>query len=114
VERPSSHIAVCPHPWRYALNFRREQEGLKDRGYVVGKILEIEHRWSTGDVQKMNSNAVKLAALKLDAILVASSPAFSCDAATNQSLVFVNVADPIGQGFVRSLARPVFDGRQVD
>ena len=83
------------------------REGLRDLGYVEGKNLVIEFRWS-GTVEQMHEAAAELARMKVDIIFATSSTeAESARRATNTiPIVFATHADPEGVGHVSSLARP--------
>ena len=78
---------------------------LQKLGWSEGRNLQIEHRWTTGDVQKA---ATELAALPLDAIFATATPSVAAlqQATHTTPIVFVMVADPVASGFVASLAKP--------
>jgi putative ABC transport system substrate-binding protein len=81
--------------------------GLRDLGYVEGKNLVIEFRWS-GTVEQMHEAAAELVRMKVD-IIVATSSTESEPARRATStipIVFAAHADPVGLGHVSSLARP--------
>jgi len=77
-------------------------------GWAEGSNLRTEVRWGAGDADKIRSFAKELIDLRPDAILGQSTPVVAVLARETQTIpiVFVNVADPIGSGFVVSLARP--------
>jgi putative ABC transport system substrate-binding protein len=81
--------------------------GLRDLGYVEGKNLIIEFRWS-GTVEQLHEAAAELARMKVDIIFATSStesePARR--ATSTIPIVFATHADPVGVGHVSSLARP--------
>jgi putative ABC transport system substrate-binding protein len=81
--------------------------GLRDLGYVEGKNLVIEFRWSR-TVEQMHDAAAELARLKVDVIFASSSTEVEpARRATNTiPIVFATHADPVGLGHVASLARP--------
>ncbi len=81
--------------------------GLRDLGYVEGKNLVIEFRWS-GTVEQMHEAAAELARMKVDVIFATSSTESEpARRATNTiPIVFATHADPVGVGHVSSLARP--------
>jgi len=83
-------------------------QGLKALDLADGSNLQIAYRWGAGDVEQMRSHAAELVALKSETILVGSTPALAAATLDARSvpIIFVNVADPISQGFVSSLARP--------
>jgi len=83
------------------------REGLRDLGYVDGKNLVIEFRWSS-TVEQMHEAAAELARMKVDIIFATfSTEAESARRATSTiPIVFATHADPVGVGHVSSLARP--------
>ncbi len=82
-------------------------EGLQQSGWTIGQNVQIDSRWATTN-DEIRRHAAELAALAPDAILTASSPALAAlqQATRTVPIVFVNVVDPVGSGFVESLARP--------
>jgi putative ABC transport system substrate-binding protein len=83
------------------------RRGLEDLGWLSGRI-EIEFRWYGGDVEKARALARELAELRPDLLVAAGTPSlFVLQQATRTTpILFINVADPLVQGFVESLARP--------
>ena len=83
-------------------------EGLQQSGWTIGQNVQIDSRWATTNAVEIRRHAAELAALAPDAILTASSPALAAlqQATRTVPIVFVNVIDPVGSGFVDSLARP--------
>ena len=81
--------------------------GLRDLGYVEGKNLVIEFRWSR-TVEQMREAAAELARMKVDVIVApTSTEAEAARRATSTiPIVFMGHADPVGVGHVSSLARP--------
>jgi putative ABC transport system substrate-binding protein len=77
-------------------------------GWAEGSNLRTEVRWGGGDADKIRSFAKELVDLRPGAIVGQSTPVVAALARETQTIpiVFVNVADPIGSGFVVSLARP--------
>ena len=84
------------------------RQGLQELGWIVGRTIEIEHRVGPDDNEFLRRSAAELVALAPDAIVVnGNSPLMPLLQATRQvPVVFVNVSDPVGAGFVASLARP--------
>jgi putative tryptophan/tyrosine transport system substrate-binding protein len=89
----------------YVTAFR---DALTRLGWAEGSNLRTEVRWAAGDPDKIRSFAKELVDLRLDAILGQSTAVVAALVRETQTIpiVFVNVADPIGSGFVASLARP--------
>jgi putative ABC transport system substrate-binding protein len=83
-------------------------EGLQQSGWTIGQNLQIDSRWATTNAVEIRRHAAELAALAPDAILTSSSPALAAlqQATRTVPIVFVNVIDPVGSGFVDSLTRP--------
>src|SRR6266851_1127690 len=81
---------------------------LQELGWTAGRNLHIDYRWAAGDMSRMRSAAIELVRARADVILVGGSPSLTAaqEATRTIPIVFFNVADPVGQGFVTSLARP--------
>jgi len=81
--------------------------GLRDLGYVEGKNLVIEFRWS-GTVAQMQEAAAELARMNVDIIFASSSTEVEPARGATKTIpiVFAVHADPVGIGHVSSLARP--------
>ena len=77
-------------------------------GWAEGGNLEIELRWSAGDAERIRILAKELIDLRPDVIVGQSTPVVAALVRETKTIpiVFANVADPIGSGFVVSLARP--------
>jgi putative tryptophan/tyrosine transport system substrate-binding protein len=84
------------------------REGLRDRGYVEGRNLVIEYRWAEGDYKRLPKCVAELAALGVEIIVTAGTPAAQAvqRIAPLMPLVMVAVGDPVGTGLVASLAHP--------
>jgi putative ABC transport system substrate-binding protein len=94
-----------------AMSSRTEafQHGLRDLGYVEGKNIVVEYRYGDGKIDRVPALAAELARLNVDMIVVAGGNALL--RATKQAIdsipiVMANVQDPVGSGFIASLARP--------
>src|SRR4051812_46619212 len=85
--------------------FRAELSRL---GWVNGRNASIDIRWGAGIASQMRESAQELIALRPDALLASGSLSVEAmqQSTTTLPVVFVTVADPIGAGFVASLARP--------
>jgi len=83
---------------------------LQQLGWTVGRNVQIDYRWATGDAKDFREYAAELVALAPDIILAVSTLGVAAllQATANRSvsIVFLQVADPVGSGFVESLARP--------
>ena len=83
-------------------------EALQQLGWVAGRNLKIEIRQIGSDVDRLRSHAADLVALAPDVIFtIGSVGVASLQQATRTiPIVFVNAPDPVGAGFVQSMARP--------
>jgi putative tryptophan/tyrosine transport system substrate-binding protein len=83
-------------------------QALAQLGWTEGRDARIDIRWSTGDADRIRRYAAELVALAPDVILAATSLSVAAlqQATRVLSIVFVQVADPVGAGFVAGLARP--------
>ncbi len=82
-------------------------QGLQELGWTAGRNIRIDYRWAKYDDQRRRY-AAELVALTPDVIMASTSAsvAFLQQASRTVPIVFAAVTDPIGQGFVASLARP--------
>jgi ABC-type uncharacterized transport system substrate-binding protein len=82
-------------------------QGLHERGWTDGNTMRVT-RWATGTTEQLASHAAELVGMAPDIIVAASTPALAAATRETRSIpiVFVNVADPIGQGFLPNFARP--------
>jgi putative ABC transport system substrate-binding protein len=83
-------------------------QGLQQLGWTASRNVRIDYRWGAGDADRIRQQAVELAALAPDAILTVgtSTAAPMLRATRTVPIVFVAVVDPVGAGYVDSLARP--------
>ena len=84
------------------------REGLQKAGWTEGHNIRIDTRWAAGDTEAIQRLAKELVALQPDLILSPTTPTTAALLQQTRTipLIFVNVADPIGSGFVASLSRP--------
>ena len=83
-------------------------QGLQQLGWTDGPNVRIEYRWGAGDPERIRKYAAELVALAPDVILSVAAATIGPLLQTTRTvpIVFVNVSDPVGAGFVDSLARP--------
>jgi putative ABC transport system substrate-binding protein len=84
-------------------------QGLQQLGWTAGRNLQIETRWATTDTDSLRRHATELAALAPDVIVAGSGTATIApllQATRTVPIVFTVAVDPVGAGFVASLARP--------
>jgi putative tryptophan/tyrosine transport system substrate-binding protein len=82
--------------------------GLQDWGYIEGQNLTIEYRYADYQNDRLPTLAAELVQLPVDTIVTHGTPATQAvhQTATTIPIVFMAVSDPVGQGFVTSLAQP--------
>ena len=97
--------ATDPDAQRRVTEFVRRLEEL---GWTEGGNLRIDYRWDDGDADRRRSYAAELARLGLDAIATVGTPGLMAAARETHTIpiVFMSVSDPVGLGFVASLAHP--------
>ena len=83
-------------------------QGLQQLGWADGRNVRIDTRWGAGDADRVRRYAAELVALAPDVILATGSSTVGplLQATRTVPIVFANVTDPVGAGFVDSLARP--------
>jgi ABC-type uncharacterized transport system substrate-binding protein len=83
-------------------------QGLQQFGWTVGSNVRIDIRWGGGDANRMRKEAEELVALAPDVIVASGTTSLRplLQATRSLPVVFANVADPVGAGFVASLAKP--------
>jgi putative ABC transport system substrate-binding protein len=84
------------------------RQGLRELGYVEGKNIVIEWRHHEGKLDRLPALAAELVRLKVDIIITVGPPAARAakEATSTIPIVMMQVGDPVGSGFVASLARP--------
>lgn len=81
---------------------------LQQLDWVAGRNIRFEPRWPVASPDRIRRDATELAALTPDVILAGGTSTLGplLQATRNVPIVFAGVADPVGAGFVESLARP--------
>ena len=84
------------------------REGLRELGYVEGKNIVIEWRQAEGKLDRLPALAAELVRLKVEVIVTGGPTATRPvkDATTTIPIVMTQDSDPVGNGFIASLARP--------
>jgi putative tryptophan/tyrosine transport system substrate-binding protein len=84
------------------------RQGLAELGWKEGRNIKIDNRWAAGDPNRSRAYAAELVALNPDVIFAAPSSALAAVQRETRTIpvVFAQIADPVGAGFVASLAHP--------
>jgi ABC-type uncharacterized transport system substrate-binding protein len=97
-----SSTAAAWSPWVAAFVQR-----LRELGWIEGRSIVIEYRWAEGRNERGAEIATEFAQLKVDVIVTTGSSALAVkEAISTVPVVFALLADPIGSGYIASLARP--------
>ena len=100
-------LAMAPSDPEAQLRVKAFEAGLRELGWTEGRNLRLEYRWAAGDAALLRKQATELVGLAPDLILATSTPVLAALRQENPlPIVFVQVTDPIGGGFVPNLARP--------
>jgi putative tryptophan/tyrosine transport system substrate-binding protein len=94
-----------PEAQAWAAAFR---EGLQKLGWAEGRNIRIDTRWASSDMEAMQRYAKELVALQPDLILSTNTPTTASLLQQTRTIpiIFANVSDPVGSGFVANLPRP--------
>jgi putative tryptophan/tyrosine transport system substrate-binding protein len=94
----------------YSMSARVEalRQGLRDLGYIEGQNILIEYRFAEGNFDQVSHNAAELVRLRVDAMVTAGATDTRAakKATSTIPIVMAFDSDPVGSGFVASLARP--------
>jgi len=83
------------------------RDGLRALGYEEGRTIAIEYRWAEGRFDRLPELAAELVALKVNVIVTAAPPSVrAAQRATSTIPIVITAHDPVGLGFVQSLAHP--------
>src|SRR5499427_1037284 len=83
-------------------------QGLRELGYLQGQNIVVERRFAEAKVERLSDIAAELVRLKVDVIVTSTDPGIAAVRQQTQTIpiVMANSTDPVGTGFVASLARP--------
>src|SRR5262245_31113276 len=83
-------------------------QGLQTLGWTEGRNVQIDIHWGVADAASSRRYAAEMVALAPDVVLTGGSAATAAvqEVTSTLPIVFVNVSDPVGAGYVASLARP--------
>jgi putative ABC transport system substrate-binding protein len=84
------------------------REGLQEAGWIEGHNIRTDYRWAVNNPERSRAAVKELLALSPDVIMPGTTQMMDAVRHANSSVpaIFVNVSDPVGTGFVESLARP--------
>jgi putative ABC transport system substrate-binding protein len=84
------------------------RQALQVLGWIMGRNIQIDYSFADGDVERMRVYAKEAVASGPDLILAVTNPALRAirNATRDQPIMFLQVSDPVGEGFVESLAHP--------
>jgi putative ABC transport system substrate-binding protein len=84
------------------------RQRLAELGWTDGRNVRLDYRFVGSDIERLRVNAAELVALAPDVMFAHSNPGLAALRQENRTIptVFVQVADPVGSGFIQSLARP--------
>jgi len=90
------------------LFFAAFRQSLGKLGWIDGRNIRIDYRWGAADINRVRTLASELVGLRPDVLVAGGTPVVAAlrQATREIPIVFTGVADPIGAGFVASLARP--------
>jgi putative tryptophan/tyrosine transport system substrate-binding protein len=101
-----SILAESDVDWRASI--KAFERGLKELGWTEGRNIQINYRGAAGNVERLSTFAKELAGMAPEVLLATNTPALAVLQRMTDSvpIVFVQVSDPVGDGFVATLARP--------
>ena len=104
----TAYLALSSAPTTDQRRLDALREGLRKLGYVEGKSILVESRYAAGNLDRLNELATELVRLKVDVIVSGGpAPTRAAKGATSTiPIVMTQDPDPVGNGFVASLARP--------
>ena len=96
-------LSASRQPWDEALH-----QGLRELGYIEGQNIIIEYRYAGGKFERLPDLAAELVRLNVDAIVAGETEAIRAAKQSTSTIpiIMAVTADPVGSGFVASLARP--------
>jgi putative ABC transport system substrate-binding protein len=108
IRRVGVLMAVPENDSEYQTFVAAFREGLQKLGWAEGRNIRIETRWAGPDVEAIQRFAKELIALQPDLIVSQSTPTTAVlkQQTSTVPIIFVNVVDPVGSGFVASFPRP--------
>ena len=107
VPRSVSEVQTTPASGRLPAPYQINEK-LQQLGWTEGRNVQIQYRWFAADPEHMKTYAAELVALGPDVVLAASEQAVFALQHNNPGIriVFVQIDDPVGAGFIASMAHP--------
>src|SRR5262245_30093772 len=105
---PRIAYVTASSAWMQAGRFEVFRQGLRELGYIEGKNILVEYRFADGKVDRLPRLAAELVDLKVN-VIVTAGPSVTGpvkQATSTIPIVMAQDGDPVGNGFVASLARP--------
>jgi putative ABC transport system substrate-binding protein len=89
-------------------NMTAFRQALEKLGWAAGRNVRIDYRWGGAEPERIRTYAIELVRLKPDLILAVTAQALQPlqQVASTIPIVFIQIGDPIGSGFVTSMAHP--------
>ena len=108
VRRIGVLLAAAADDAEFQARFGAFLQGLGELGWTIGRNVRIDTRWATTDAAEIRRHAAELAALAPDVILAHGAQTVGplLQVTRTVPIVFPVIVDPVGAGFVESLARP--------
>jgi putative ABC transport system substrate-binding protein len=108
MRRVSLLLGIAENDPEARLRVKAFQQGLRDLGWLDGRNVRIDYRFAASDPDRIKQYVAELVRLAPDVIVGNSSPVIAAlrQATSTVPIVFAVVNDPVGQGFISSLARP--------
>jgi putative ABC transport system substrate-binding protein len=108
LRRVSALLGIAENDPETKSRVRAFRLGMRDAGWIEGRNIQIEYRYSEADRAVIDKHVAELIRLAPDVILASSSPVMGAlRPATNTiPIIFVVVNNPLGQGFVSNLTQP--------
>jgi ABC-type uncharacterized transport system substrate-binding protein len=105
---PRIGFLIAAFPSNISARLEAFRQGLRELGYVEGKNIVVEYRWAEGKTERLPDLAAELVRRKVEIIVTAGPPATRAakEATVTLPIVMGFDNDPVGNGFVASLARP--------
>jgi putative ABC transport system substrate-binding protein len=101
-------MPYAPNDAEYQTHVAALREGLQSRGWIEGRNVEFDVRWTTDDMDRVRSNASSLMAAKPDVVVAIGGRVIPVLMQLSETIpiVVAGASDPVGTGWVQSIARP--------